>query len=106
MSTPPPYLTPQQRQAALAKAAVARHARHVLLARVKAGDLTLAEVLAKADAGDEVVRRTRVLALLKAMPGHGLVRAAQLLQRANIAESRRIGGLGARQRHALQEALH
>jgi len=35
---------------------------------------------------DEVVRRTKVLAVVKALPGVGTVRAGQLLEQAQIAD--------------------
>lgn len=44
-----PVLSPEQRQEALAKAREARAARSVLLAEVKAGTLTLADVLGRDD---------------------------------------------------------
>jgi hypothetical protein len=39
-------------------------------------------------------------------PGIGDVRARQLIERAGIAESRRVGGLGQRQREALLAAIN
>lgn len=95
-----PTLTPEQRAAALEKAAAARKARGELLAEVKSGQLSVADVLAKAET-DEIVKKTKVLALLKALPGVGAVKAAQILDNLSIAETRRIGGLGANQRQAL-----
>jgi hypothetical protein len=98
-----PVLTPEQRAEALAKAAEARKARSELLAAVKAGDLSVEAVLTKAES-DEIVKKTKVSALLKALPGVGAVKAAKLLEELSIAESRRIGGLGTNQRQALIEA--
>jgi transposase len=95
-----PTLTPEQRAAALEKAAVARKARSELLGAVKAGQLSIADVLAKSES-DETVKKTKVLALVKAMPGIGAVRAAQILTELSIADTRRIGGLGSNQREAL-----
>ena len=43
----------------------------------------------------------RVSALLAALPGYGKVRAAALLDELGIASTRRVRGLGARQRAAL-----
>jgi hypothetical protein len=100
-----PTLTAEQRRAALAKAAEARTARAELLRALKAGETKLADVLSKADAGDEIVKKTKVLALVKALPGIGDVRARQLIEQAEIAESRRVGGLGQRQREALLAAV-
>ena len=53
---------------------------------------------------DELVKKTKVLAVIKALPGVGTVRAAQLLEEAQIVDTRRVGGLGARQREALISA--
>jgi hypothetical protein len=100
-----PILTGDQRRAALEKAAEARSARSMLLRSLKAGETTLAEVLEKADAGDEIVKKTKVLAVVKALPGIGEVRARRLLVRSEIAESRRINGLGPHQRIALLAAV-
>ena len=50
-----PNLSPEQRQAALQKAHEARAARSALLAGLKAGTLTLADVLAR---DDDVARKT------------------------------------------------
>ena len=44
-----PTMSPEQRQVALAKAREARAARSALLAEVKAGTLTLADVLGRED---------------------------------------------------------
>jgi hypothetical protein len=101
---PLPTLTPEQRTAALEKAAAARKTRSDMLAGIKAGTLSLADVFARADGGDEIVRKTKVLALLKALPGWGPKTATATMERIDIAEDRRIGGLGARQRTALLDA--
>lgn len=100
-----PTLTPEQRAAALEKAAAARKTRSDMLAGVKAGTVSLADVFARADSGDEIVRKTKVLSLLKALPGWGPKTAGAAMERIDIAEDRRIGGLGARQRTALLEAV-
>ncbi len=102
MSLPP--LSPEQRAAALQKAAAARKERSELKERLKRGDLTLAEVI---DAGEssEVVAKTRVSAVLESLPGIGKVRAEKLMRELNISESRRVRGLGDNQRRALLAEL-
>jgi KaiC/GvpD/RAD55 family RecA-like ATPase len=95
-----PNLTLEQRAAALEKAAAARKARSELLAAVKTGKLSIADVLAKSKS-DDTVKKTKVLALVKALPGISAARAAQILTELSIAETRRIGGLGVHQRQAL-----
>ena len=95
-----PQLTEEQRAAALEKAAAARRTRAELKDRLKRGGTTLEEVLAKSES-DEVLGKMKVSALLEAMPGVGKVRAAQIMERLEIAPSRRLRGLGDRQRKAL-----
>jgi ribosomal protein S13 len=51
---------------------------------------------------DDVVGKMKVSALLESMPGVGKVRAKQIMERLGIAESRRVRGLGANQRSALE----
>lgn len=96
-----PPLTPEQRQAALDKAGVARRERADVKRRLKAGETTLGEVVGRA-ATDEVVAKMKVVDLLQSMPGVGKVRALQLMERIGIAESRRVRGLGAKQVAALE----
>ena len=97
-----PTLTPEERAAALEKAARARRERAEVKSRLKHGTTTLPDVLRYA-AGDEVIARMKVSSLLEALPGVGKVRAAQAMERLGISESRRVRGLGASQRAALLE---
>ena len=50
---------------------------------------------------NEVIGKMRVSELLQSMPGLGKVRAAQVMDRLKISESRRVRGLGAKQVAAL-----
>ena len=97
---PLPELDDQARREALAKAAEARKVRAELKQQLKDGEIGLADVLVRADA-DEVVGKTRVSAVLEAMPKVGKVRARKLMERLDISPSRRLRGLGANQRHRL-----
>ncbi|WP_040808447.1 integration host factor, actinobacterial type [Nocardia concava] len=99
-----PTMTPEQRSEALAKAAAVRKARSEMIAEVKKGSLSLSELLKRADKED-LVKKTKVAAVIKALPGIGPVKAAKLMDEAEIPADRRIGGLGSRQRAALLEAL-
>jgi hypothetical protein len=96
-----PPLTPEQRAAALEKAAQARRVRAELKDRLKHHATTLREIL---DAGetDEVIGKLKVVALLEAMPGVGKVRAQRIMEKLDISPSRRVRGLGAKQRSALE----
>jgi S13-like protein len=96
-----PPLTPAQRAAALEKAAKARKDRAEVKNNLKRGAITLPSVL-KQGQSDDTVGKMKVSALLEAMPGVGKVRARQIMERLGIAESRRVRGLGANQRTALE----
>jgi len=97
-------LTPEQRDAALAKAREARGARSSLLAGIASGEDTVPAVLARAES-DPAARKTKVSQLVRALPGYGLAKTSALLAEAGIARDRRVAGLGSRQREALVSAL-
>ena len=96
---PLPSLSPEQRAAALEKAAEIRKARAELKDQLKSGKTSLAEVLGRAE--DDVVGKLKVSAVLQAMPGIGKIRAQQIMEKIKIADSRRLRGLGDQQRKAL-----
>lgn len=97
-----PQLTDEQRKEALAKAAEARKARAELKEQLKRGDISLKEVLAKASS-DEIIGKTKVSALLESLPKVGKVKAKEIMDELEIAQTRRLRGLGDRQRRALLE---
>jgi hypothetical protein len=97
-----PTLTPQQRAEALAKAQAARKERSDLLAAVKAGRVTIAQLLERTD---DVAKKTKVVQVLRALPGYGPAKAAAVMEQAGIDDSRRVGGLGQQQRRKLLESL-
>lgn len=99
MALPP--LTPEQRQAALAKAAASRRERAEIKNRLKNSGASLVDVLHQG-ATNEVIGKMRVVELLQSMPGLGKVRARQTMERIGIAESRRVRGLGVKQVAALE----
>jgi hypothetical protein len=98
-----PIMTPEQRTDALAKATEARQARSVLLAQVKSGELTPAQVFERTD--DEIVKKTRVLRVLRALPGYGPAKVTALMTASGVDEKRRVGGLTGAQRAKLLEAV-
>jgi hypothetical protein len=100
----PPALSPDQRQAALEKAAEARRARAELKERLKMGSVSLADLFEKAKT-DEVVGKLKVLALLESLPGIGKVKARRVMEEIGISETRRVQGLGEQQRKALLAAF-
>jgi hypothetical protein len=98
-----PQLTPEQRTAALKKAAEARQKRAEYRARIKKGDMSFADVMMKS--ADPVIARMKVTTLLESLPGFGKAKAAKIMSELEISESRRVQGLGARQREALMDRL-
>lgn len=98
----PPQLTPEQREAALAKAAAARAARADIKARLKNQSLSLAEALASSD---ENIAKLKVVSMLEALPKVGKVKAQRIMAEIGIADNRRVQGLGAQQRSALLDRL-
>ena len=97
-----PQLTDEQRKAALEKAAAARHARAELRENIKAGKVSLKEVL---DSDDPIAQRLKVSALIESLPGYGKAKAAKIMNELGISATRRVKGLGARQREDLLMAL-
>jgi hypothetical protein len=96
-----PNLTPEQRQAALDKAAASRRERAEVKNRLKNSGGSILDVLREGE-HNEVIGKMRVVDLLQAVPGLGKVRARQLMERLGIAESRRVRGLGVKQIAALE----
>lgn len=99
---PLPSLTPEQRRQALEKAAEARRKRAQIKQQLKNEQLSLRDVLNRAG-GDAIVGKMKVSAVLEALPGVGKVRARKLMERLDISSSRRVRGLGSKQREALLE---
>ena len=100
----PPELSPEQRQAALKKAAAARRERAELKDRLKMGTINLKELFAQSD-GNEVVSKMKVLAVLESLPGVGKVKARRTMEEIGISETRRVRGLGDQQRAKLLETF-
>src|SRR5919199_294833 len=96
---PLPTLTPEQRQQALEKAAEARRKRAELKAQLKSGNMSLASVLDRED--DETIGKMKVASVLESLPAVGKVRARKIMEKLDISASRRVRGLGAKQKDAL-----
>lgn len=96
----PPSLSPEQRAAALQKAAEARAARAEIKGRLKNGAMTLPEVFSTTD---EHVAKLKVVSLLESLPGVGKKKARDIMAEVGIADNRRVQGLGAQQKQALLE---
>ena len=97
-----PTLTPEQRADALAKATEARKARSELLAQVKAGEVSPKQLFERTD---DITKKTRVVQVLRALPGYGVAKVTALMTANDVDEKRRVGGLTSAQRTRLLEAL-
>ena len=100
----PPSLSPEQRQAALDKAAAARRARAEIKDKLKMGSTSLPELFDMAES-DQNAGKMKVLTVLESLPGLGKVKARRVLEDVGISETRRVQGLGANQRTKLLEKL-
>jgi hypothetical protein len=95
----PPQLTADERREALEKAAQARKERAELKVSLKTGVTTLEILLDRTD--EKVVGSMRVADALGSMPGVGPVRAQKIMDRLAISPTRRLRGLGEKQRQSL-----
>ena len=96
---PLPVLNEEQRRQALEKAAEARRKRAEVKQELKSGKRTLSDILG--DQGSDTVGKMKVSNVLESLPGVGKVRARKLMEKLDISASRRVRGLGAKQRSAL-----
>ena len=100
---PIPQLSQDERIAALEKAKAARAKRAEIREELKAGKLSLEQVIDMKD--DEVVGSMRVSVLIETLPGYGKAKAEKIMDELKIAKTRRLRGLGERQKAALLERL-
>lgn len=95
----PPSLSDEQRLAALEKAAEARRKRAALKDDLKAGRTSLQELIERSE--EDVVGKMKVSSALESLPGVGKVRARKIMERLGISGSRRLRGLGDKQKDLL-----
>lgn len=93
-----PKITPEQQAKALEAAKVARAKTAAAKADLKAGKITLAELL---NTEDKTLKRMKVKAVLTCMSGVGAKTAENIMEQFEIDPNRRISGLGSRQKDAL-----
>lgn len=99
-----PSRTPEQRAEALERALEARRERALIRARLKSGDLQPREVLESCD-HNVAWGALPIRAFLTALPGVGVAKADAIMRDIDIAESRRLRGLGERQRLELLQVI-
>lgn len=98
---PLPQLTLEEKKQALKKAQQVRSQRAKIRQDLKAGRTGIREVLEQTDS--DVIAKMRVAYLLESLPRIGKVRTKKIMNEIGIDETRRVQGLGSRQRQALIE---
>ncbi len=96
-----PTLTVDQRAEALAAAARTRAARTTALDELRTGETSLIDLLDRAETDPDGLGGIRLRTALLALSGVGGRTADAVLDRIGIARTRRLRGLGTRQRVAL-----
>jgi hypothetical protein len=98
-----PKLSLEEKKKALKKAQEVRSKRAKIRQNLKKGKTTIREVLNNIN--DDVVAKMRVVYLLESLPRIGKIKTKKIMNDIGIDETRRIQGLGNRQRQALLERL-
>ncbi len=98
MKNPPPSLDPEARRRNAELAIAARRERSKIKSALKEGALSVREILESSSAA---AQRMRVIELLTSLPQMGPLRAESLMEKVGISRTRRIAGLGVRQRREL-----
>lgn len=93
------HRTPEQIEEALAKARLVRRERADVVRKLRAGEMTLEQLLGPGS--PEVARKLKVRRVLQALPGVGPATADRVMENVGIPEMRNVGGLGPRQRAEL-----
>lgn len=99
-----PTRTPEQRSQALEQALAARQERALIRQRLKSGELKGREVLESCEA-NLAWGALPIRAFLTALPGVGTAKADTIMREIDIAASRRLRGLGERQRLELLRVI-
>lgn len=99
---PLPVLTEAQKIEALKKAQEIRKQRADVRNRLKRGEIDLKQIL---ESDDPVSGRMKVAYLLRSLPRIGKVKARRIMEEVGIDDSRRVQGLGRRQKEALLDRL-
>jgi hypothetical protein len=99
---PLPQLSEEDRKKALEKAAAARKARAQVKDDLKHGKMSPKAAL---ESDDPIITKMKVTDFLKSLPGWGKAKADKTMAELEIAENRRLGGLGANQKASIIELL-
>ena len=98
----PPHLSIEERKAALLKAVKARKIRSDFKLQVKNKQIRWHEAF---ESTEEAIQKMRIKELLESIPSFGSTRAENILDQIGISHSRRIKGIGIRQKSELLKML-
>lgn len=87
----PPQISPEQRMAALEKAAQVRTHRAELKVALKTGSVSLASLLERAG-NEDLVGKMKVSNVLENLPGYGKAKARKVMEQVGISDTRRLAG--------------
>jgi hypothetical protein len=98
----PPILSEEQRKAALEKSVEVRKIRAEIKMKLKLGTLSIEEIIDRS-AKDENYGKLKLKSVLESLPGFGKKKAELLLEKLAISDTKRIQGLGVKQKEDLLE---
>lgn len=98
-----PKLTAEEKLKALKKAQEMRSKRARIRQELKCGQTNIRELLE--EISDDTVAKMRVAYLIESLPRIGKIRTRKIMSDIGIDETRRVQGLGSKQKQALLERL-
>jgi hypothetical protein len=97
-----PEISPEVRRAAVDKAVRLRTSRAQIKRKLKDGEISFFDL---EDIDMEIKKGFRTLEILESLPGVGKLKARNIMEDLNISPRKKLTGLGARQKSALQELV-
>jgi guanylate kinase len=100
--TRPPEMSDEDRRRALELSKESRQVRAKYKGLINSGELSIIDFLSMAES-NSILGKMRVKDLLESVPGYGKVRVENLMKKSEISPTRRVQGLGKKQRSSLIE---
>jgi len=98
----PPEMSDEDRRRALELSKESRQIRAKYKGLINSGELSIIDFLSMAES-NSILGKMRVKDLLESVPGYGKVRVENLMKKSEISPTRRVQGLGKKQRSSLIE---
>jgi guanylate kinase len=98
----PPEMSDEDRRRALELSKESRQVRAKYKGLINSGELSIIDFLSMAES-NSILGKMRVKDLLESVPGYGKVRVENLMKKSEISPTRRVQGLGKKQRSSLIE---